>query len=198
VSKSSVYKAYVDMCRREGRPTLLTRDVVGKMVKRAFPDVRTKRRGPRGRVTQYYVGLRCFIPTSDPRPVQDVDHCGDTTTMPPVKGEEEGEELDRDPGSSGSGDWSVANAYPQQPHTADWKHHLTALERQWDSTFTSGTPMDGWMSAATMSPFPQHGVAGDDGDLDRLLAWADTMVAQDEEGLLLLAHVVCPVHDPSW
>ncbi|NEJ83677.1 hypothetical protein GR268_45300, partial [Rhizobium leguminosarum] len=54
VSKSSVYREYVDMCRREGRPALFTRAVVGKMVKRAFPDVRTKRSGPRHRVTQYY------------------------------------------------------------------------------------------------------------------------------------------------
>jgi hypothetical protein len=61
VSKSSVYKAYVDMCHCEGRSTLFTRAVVGKMVKRAFPDVRTKRRGPRGRVTQHYIGLRPII-----------------------------------------------------------------------------------------------------------------------------------------
>ncbi|ELR20714.1 uncharacterized protein ACA1_054600 [Acanthamoeba castellanii str. Neff] len=64
VSKSSVYKAYVDMCHCEGRPTLFTRAVVGKMVKRAFPDVRTKRRGPRGRVTQHYIGLRPIISCS--------------------------------------------------------------------------------------------------------------------------------------
>jgi hypothetical protein len=58
VSKGVVYRAYVNMCGREGRPVMFTRPVMGKMVKRAFPQVRTKRRGPRGHVAQYYVGLR--------------------------------------------------------------------------------------------------------------------------------------------
>jgi hypothetical protein len=58
VSKEVVYRAYVDMCRREGLQTTLPRPVMGKMVKRLFPQVRTVRRGPRGQVRQYYVGLR--------------------------------------------------------------------------------------------------------------------------------------------
>jgi hypothetical protein len=205
MSKSSVYRAYVDMCRSEGRQTLFTRAVVGKMVKRAFPDLRTKRSGPRGRVTQYYLGLRRFVMASDPRPVPDVDRSDDTITMPQVKEEDGLDVLDRDVGSSGSGEWSVAdNAYadPQQPHIAgngDWTHLLKDLERQWDSTVTSVaiTTPDGCTSAVATTNANSE-AAGDDEELDRLLAWADTVVAQDEDALRLLVPDVRPVHYPSW
>jgi hypothetical protein len=72
VSKSSVYNAYMEMCAREGRPIMFTRAVMGKMVKRAFPYVRTKRRGPRGRVTQHYIGLRPINALNQRRSEDDV------------------------------------------------------------------------------------------------------------------------------
>jgi hypothetical protein len=201
VSKSSVYREYVDMCRREGRPALFTRAVVGKMVKRAFPDVRTKRSGPRHRVTQYYLGLRRSVMTYDPRPVPAAGCNDDALAVPPVKeGVGFSDVLDRDPGSSGSCEWSVANPFadPQQQLDMaghdDWKD----LERQWDSTFTqrvvTTTTLDRWTTSAVATP----SAAGDDEDLDRLLAWADTLAAQDEDELLLLAPDVCPGHSPSW
>jgi hypothetical protein len=161
---------------------------MGKMVKRAFPEVRTKRSGPRGRVTQYYLGLRrSVVVTSDPRPV---DRSDDTTTVPQPAKEEVcvGDVLDLDPGSSGSCEWSVANpcADPQQQHITghdDWAHHLQVLERDWDSTFTPTTTLGCWTTSA----------AGEgDQDLELLLAWADTLAAQDEDALLLLAPDVCP------
>jgi hypothetical protein len=160
---------------------------MGKMVKRAFPEVRTKRSGPRGLVTQYYLGLRRSVVTCGPRPV---DRSEDTTTVPqPVKEEVcVGDVLDLDPGSSGSCEWSVANpcADPQQQHSAgldDWAH-LQVLEREWDATFTPTTTLGCWTTSAA---------GEDDEDLDLLLAWADTMAAQDEDALLL-APDVCPGH----
>jgi hypothetical protein len=57
VRKESVYRAYVAMCRAEGWPTRLPAPALGKMVKRAFPFVGTRRLGPRRQVKQYYVGL---------------------------------------------------------------------------------------------------------------------------------------------
>jgi hypothetical protein len=75
-SKNSVYKAYIDMCHTNGYVTMFTRPVVGKMVKRAFPDIRTKRRGRRGNVKQHYIGLHPIqkgnqqIPRTSPAPVQ--------------------------------------------------------------------------------------------------------------------------------
>lgn len=56
VRKESVYRAYVAMCRAEGWPTRLPAPALGKMVKRAFPFVGTRRLGPR-QVKHYYVGL---------------------------------------------------------------------------------------------------------------------------------------------
>ena len=60
LSKELVYQAYLAMSTtHEDLAALphLTRPVLGKMVKRAFPSVPSIRRGPRGRVKQLYVGL---------------------------------------------------------------------------------------------------------------------------------------------
>lgn len=60
LSKELVYQAYLAMSTtHEDLAALphLTRPVLGKMVKRAFPSVLSIRRGPRGRVKQLYVGL---------------------------------------------------------------------------------------------------------------------------------------------
>ncbi len=57
VRKQSVYRAYVAMCRAEGWPTRLPAPALGKMVKRAFPFVGSRRLGPRRQVKHYYVGL---------------------------------------------------------------------------------------------------------------------------------------------
>lgn len=56
--KSAVYKAYLNMCKEQGLKPQLKQPGLGKMVRNAFPGVMTKRRGPRGRVVQFYVGLQ--------------------------------------------------------------------------------------------------------------------------------------------
>lgn len=60
LSKELVYQAYLAMMAAHeylAELPQLTRPVLGKMVKRAFPSVPSIRRGPRGRVKQLYVGL---------------------------------------------------------------------------------------------------------------------------------------------
>src|SRR3989344_4460776 len=70
-SKASVYQHYIDMCARDNLKVLLTRAVLGKMVKRAFPDVVTFRRGARGSTKEHYVGLALkqrTVVTAEPDP----------------------------------------------------------------------------------------------------------------------------------
>jgi len=58
ISKEALYQAYVAMCGATDSSPLFSRPVVGKMVKRAFPTIQTRRRGPRTNVKQHWIGLR--------------------------------------------------------------------------------------------------------------------------------------------
>lgn len=57
ISKEALYQAYIAMCGTTDASPLFSRPVVGKMVKRAFPTIQTRRRGPRTNVKQHWIGL---------------------------------------------------------------------------------------------------------------------------------------------
>lgn len=57
VSKCEVYAHYLDMCRQKGVTFPMSRTFYGKLVRRAFPGIKSNRKGPRGQAKQHYTHL---------------------------------------------------------------------------------------------------------------------------------------------
>ncbi len=57
-SKSSVFVEYLAMCAANHLRPLFSATCFGKLVKRAFPEVQTQRKGPRGNSKQHYALLK--------------------------------------------------------------------------------------------------------------------------------------------
>ncbi len=57
MSKQSVYQDYLELCAQNKAPVHFSPTVFGKLVKRAFPTIRTNKKGPRGDSKQHYTHL---------------------------------------------------------------------------------------------------------------------------------------------
>lgn len=57
VSKCEVYAHYLDMCRQKNVTFPMSRTFYGKLVRRAFPGIKSNRKGPRGQAKQHYTHL---------------------------------------------------------------------------------------------------------------------------------------------
>lgn len=62
-SKNAVYQHYLDMCQEKGIEPSISATYFGKLVKRAFPDVKYNRKGPRGGTKQHYTHLKRIDPS---------------------------------------------------------------------------------------------------------------------------------------
>ncbi|ELR23754.1 RFX DNA-binding domain containing protein [Acanthamoeba castellanii str. Neff] len=58
VSKRSVFAHYLEACKRQSVATPISHTYFGKLVRKAFPDVRCNRKGPRGSAQQHYRLIR--------------------------------------------------------------------------------------------------------------------------------------------
>lgn len=58
VSKRSVYGHYLDVCRQQSVLSPISHTYFGKLVRKAFPNVRCNRKGPRGSAQQHYRLIR--------------------------------------------------------------------------------------------------------------------------------------------
>jgi hypothetical protein len=58
VSKRSVFAHYLEACKRQNVLTPISHTYFGKLVRKAFPDVRCNRKGPRGSAQQHYRLIR--------------------------------------------------------------------------------------------------------------------------------------------
>jgi hypothetical protein len=58
VSKRSVFGHYLEACQNQGVLTPISHTYFGKLVRKAFPDVRCNRKGPRGSAQQHYRLIR--------------------------------------------------------------------------------------------------------------------------------------------
>jgi len=61
-SKNAVYQHYLDMCKEKGIHPSISATYFGKLVKRAFPDIKYNRKGPRGGTKQHYTHLKRIDP----------------------------------------------------------------------------------------------------------------------------------------